>query len=66
MTDPYRNSSKPIFEYKIINHFYNEDDQWDSKVENNLNDLAKDGWRPILFSDAGEAATIILERLAKE
>jgi hypothetical protein len=53
-----------MFEYKVINVFWNTDN-WKRLLELELNDAARDGWKPILSSDGGHAVTLILERALK-
>lgn len=54
----------PINEYKIINIFWTSDN-WKRLLELELNEAARDGWKPVLSSDGGKAITVILERPLK-
>lgn len=50
--------------YKVINvHYSGTGGGWKQKLEDELNRAAVDGWRPILYGDAGQAATVIMERI---
>lgn len=51
--------------YKVINIRYGEGKNWRQTLENELNEWAAKGYRPILYGDAGEASTVILEKISE-
>jgi hypothetical protein len=66
--NPYR-ENKPMkkgCQYKVINVHYRENAGWKRQLELELQALSQDECRPILYSDAGGGATVILERPYQE
>lgn len=49
-------------QYQIVNVAYSGTEGWTRRLQYKLNTLARDGWRPISFSDQSGAVTIMMEK----
>jgi hypothetical protein len=50
--------------YKVISVDWTEVG-WHATMEDQLNELAMKGYRPILYGDSGKESTIILEKISE-
>lgn len=50
-----------VMEHKVLNIAYSRDG-WARHLQLELDQASKEGWTPVLYSDGGGSATVILSR----
>lgn len=59
---PYRSPAKRGYQYKVISVRYADNSNWATILEDKLEALSEEGWRPILYTSNAGSDSVIMER----